>query len=70
LIVGSDRVDEGLKRALVAIGGYGALARALGITKGAVWQWRQVPPRHVITIERLTGIPREVLRPDLHPSRE
>lgn len=43
------------------------LARDLGITTGAVWQWRRVPAERVIDVSRLTGIPREELRPDLYP---
>jgi hypothetical protein len=41
------------------------LARALGITHGAVNQWRRVPAERVVAVERITGIPREVLRPDV-----
>jgi DNA-binding transcriptional regulator YdaS (Cro superfamily) len=44
------------------------LAKALGITHGAVNQWRRVPAERVIDVERATGIPREKLRPDLYPS--
>lgn len=43
------------------------LARDLGITTGAVWQWRRVPAERVVDVSRLTGIPREELRPDLYP---
>jgi DNA-binding transcriptional regulator YdaS (Cro superfamily) len=42
------------------------LAKALGITHGAVNQWRRVPAERVIEVERVTGIPREKLRPDLY----
>lgn len=43
------------------------LARELGITNSAVWQWKDFPPEQVLKIERATGIPRHVLRPDLYP---
>ena len=43
-----------------------ALARHLGVTRGAVAQWERVPAERVIEISRFTGIPREVLRPDLY----
>ena len=43
------------------------LARELGITHGAVFQWDRVPAERVIDVERITGIPREELRPDLYP---
>jgi DNA-binding transcriptional regulator YdaS (Cro superfamily) len=42
------------------------LARELGITHGAISQWRRVPAERVIEVERITGIPREQLRPDLY----
>ncbi|MFN7185967.1 MAG: transcriptional regulator [Pseudomonadota bacterium] len=41
------------------------LARELGVTPGAVNQWRRVPAERVVEVERITGIPREQLRPDL-----
>jgi DNA-binding transcriptional regulator YdaS (Cro superfamily) len=41
------------------------LARSLGITHGAVNQWRRVPAERVVDVERVTGIPREKLRPDI-----
>lgn len=40
------------------------LADGLKITKGAVAQWTQVPIKRVIDVERITGIPRSLLRPD------
>lgn len=45
------------------------LARALGITHAAVQQWQgrgHVPVERVLQVERITGIPREALRPDLY----
>ena len=41
------------------------LARDLGITHGAVNQWKKVPAERVLEVERITGIPRERLRPDI-----
>jgi DNA-binding transcriptional regulator YdaS (Cro superfamily) len=41
------------------------LAAQLGIERGAVAQWKQVPPERVPDVSRLTGIPRHQLRPDL-----
>lgn len=36
-----------------------------GVTPQAVWRWRRVPAEHALAIEKLTGIPRERLRPDI-----
>lgn len=41
------------------------LAAELGIERGAVAMWKQVPPARVPDVSRITGIPRHVLRPDL-----
>jgi DNA-binding transcriptional regulator YdaS (Cro superfamily) len=45
------------------------VARALGVTRGAVTKWRQVPAERVLAVEKATGIPRERLRPDLYKPR-
>jgi DNA-binding transcriptional regulator YdaS (Cro superfamily) len=43
------------------------LARDLGITHAAVGQWQgKCPAERVVEVERITGIPREALRPDLY----
>lgn len=42
------------------------LARELGLSPGAVYQWRKVPAERVLDVERITGIPRHQLRPDLY----
>jgi DNA-binding transcriptional regulator YdaS (Cro superfamily) len=42
------------------------LATACEITHGAVSQWDRVPAERVLTVERVTGIRREVLRPDIY----
>ena len=43
------------------------VARELGITHGAVSQWRRVPAERVLDVSRITGIPKEDLRPDIYP---
>ena len=63
----SDR-KEALRRAIDAAGGPGALAGPLGITPQAVSQWDEVPPLRVLAVERISGIPKEELRPDLYPA--
>lgn len=44
-----------------------SLARGLVISHAAVRQWNGVcPAERVVDVERVTGIPREALRPDLY----
>lgn len=59
-----------LKRAIAAIGGTRALADALGITPEAIYLWKEVPVLRVLEVERLTGVRREELRPDIYPRDE
>ena len=42
------------------------LAQELGITHGAVSQWPRVPAERVLDVERITGISRHELRPDIY----
>lgn len=43
------------------------LAEKLGISPPAVTQWQRCPSARVLDVERITGVPRYVLRPDLYP---
>ena len=56
---------QGLKIAIKTAGGLRALARLLGITHQAVAQWDKIPAERILEIERVTGVPRGVLRPEL-----
>ena len=58
---------EALQQANEKAGGAGSLASRLGITAQAISQWDQVPPLRVLEVERITGVPRHYLRPDLYP---
>lgn len=42
-----------------------SVASGLGINKSTVSRWEDVPPDRVIAVERITGISRHELRPDL-----
>lgn len=52
-------------KAAKKLGGIVALSHSLGLSRGAASQWEEIPVDHVARLERLTGIPREVLRPDI-----
>lgn len=60
----SDR-DAGLRLVLSKIKG-AALARKLGLSPPAVYQWTRVPDDHILAISDLTGIPPHKIRPDRH----
>jgi DNA-binding transcriptional regulator YdaS (Cro superfamily) len=59
-----------LKRAIESAGGQAEFARLIGITAQAVSQWDEVPPLRVLSVERISGVPRHELRPDLYPIEE
>ncbi|PDT55065.1 MULTISPECIES: Cro/CI family transcriptional regulator [Sinorhizobium] len=47
-------------------GGPAAIAKALGdVTPQAVSQWKRIPADRVLEMERITGISRHELRPDV-----
>ena len=58
--------ESALETALQRAGGTKPLGDALGITRQAVEQWRRVPPERVLHVERITGVSRYALRPDIY----
>jgi len=66
--------EDALKRAIKVAGSQTALAKALNVTQAHVWNWlnrdSQVTAEYVLSIERLTGVPRYELRPDIYPPSE
>jgi len=60
-------MEQALTEAIRRAGGLRALGRALGISHQTITQWRQAPPLRVLAIERLTGVSRHKLRPDIYP---
>jgi len=59
-------MNEGLKQAIERAGNLSKFAQLLGISHQAVSKWTTVPAHHIITIERLFGVHRSLLRPDLY----
>lgn len=62
---------EALVRCRDAAGSDSALARDLKLGQATVWRWlnqtKQMPAEYVLTAERLYGVPKETLRPDIYP---
>jgi hypothetical protein len=56
---------SGLVAAIQATRTRAEMARRLGISRAAVAQWRKVPAERLVEVERVTGISRAILRPDL-----
>jgi DNA-binding transcriptional regulator YdaS (Cro superfamily) len=59
-------VSDSLREAILAAGSRRALGRLLGISGQAIANWDRVPAERVADIERVTGISRRQLRPDLY----
>jgi hypothetical protein len=61
-----------LEEAKRAVRGNTGLSRALNdeITPQAVAQWKHVPAERVLQVEKVTGVARHRLRPDLYPDPE
>jgi len=62
--------DPGLQQAIHAVGGVSELARRIGVSQPSVSNWTRVPSERVVSVEAATGVPRQVLRPDLYGERE
>lgn len=62
---------EALKAAVEKAGGQSQFARDLGTHQPTVWRWlhqsKQLPAEYVLTAERLYGVSRHDLRPDIYP---
>ena len=59
-------MDAGIKLAVEAAEGLRALARLLEISHNSIVKWNRIPADRVVEIEKLTGVARERLRPDLY----
>jgi DNA-binding transcriptional regulator YdaS (Cro superfamily) len=62
-------MDKALREAVLRAGGLRALGRKLGIAYQAIAKWEKCPPLRALEIERLTGVSRRSLRPDLYSER-
>ena len=57
--------DPGIAAAISKVGGLRRLARLLDINHQSILQWSKIPYDRLFQIEKLTGVERHVLRPDL-----
>ena len=63
-----DSPQMALGDALKAVDGPTGLAKLLAdITPQAISQWPQVPYKRVLEVEKVSGISRHRLRPDIYP---
>jgi DNA-binding transcriptional regulator YdaS (Cro superfamily) len=54
-----------IREAAGKVGGVPKLARRLGVSRQAIYQWTEVPVERAADLERVTGIPRSRFRPDV-----
>jgi DNA-binding transcriptional regulator YdaS (Cro superfamily) len=54
-----------IREAAGRVGGVPKLARKLGVSRQAIYQWTEVPLERAADLERATGIPRSRFRPDV-----
>jgi DNA-binding transcriptional regulator YdaS (Cro superfamily) len=59
-------MDSGLRLVLEAVGTRYRLSKLLGLTTTATQNWDRVPLNRILDVERVTGVPREKLRPELY----
>jgi DNA-binding transcriptional regulator YdaS (Cro superfamily) len=41
------------------------VAKQLGLSRQSIYQWTEVPADHLVDLERITGVDRSFIRPDL-----
>lgn len=59
-----------VEQAAEKAGGVVALARELGIKHTALYSWKRVPAGRVLEVERISGISRHAMRPDIFGAAE
>lgn len=59
--------NPAVKKAIELLGGQSATAKALGVSQPAVRKWllKNIPPERAIELERLSGVSRKEIRPDI-----
>lgn len=63
--------EEALRKAVERVGSQAAMARLVGVAQPSVWRWlkrgQALPGRHVLAVEKATGISRHDLNPVFYP---
>jgi DNA-binding transcriptional regulator YdaS (Cro superfamily) len=54
-----------LERIIEDAGGITKFSASIGVSRQAVDQWQMIPIKRLAAVEKVTGISRTVLRPDL-----
>lgn len=64
----ADLIEAGAK----IVGGQKGLADALGVSPQAIHKWKgtRIPAERVLDFERVTGVSRHRVRPDIYPRDE
>ncbi|WP_194442373.1 YdaS family helix-turn-helix protein [Pseudoalteromonas simplex] len=66
-------IHLGLQKAISTIGGQVKLAKAINTSQQNISNWLRtgnIAPNKVILIERVTGVSRHELRPDIYPPED
>ena len=63
-------MKDAIKKGMAAAGGWAALGRLMGLSRQAVHGWSRVPAERVLEFERVTGVSRHEVRPDIYPKDE
>jgi DNA-binding transcriptional regulator YdaS (Cro superfamily) len=69
----NSHMNTAIHKAVGIAGGQTNLARAVGVSQPRVWNWlnkNMISPEFVIPVEKLTGVSRHDLRPDIYPKDE
>lgn len=61
----ANKFKEKINAWAAPVGGIPGLAARLKIKRQAIYQWDEIPTKRLVEIEKITGIDRSVLRPDL-----
>jgi len=61
----SNKFKEKINKWAAPVGGIPGLAARLKIKRQAIYQWDEIPTKRIVEIEKITGVDRSILRPDL-----